>query len=105
MLAAGFDRGGEFQHVVIAETLRRLDGGEGGLAEGERAGLVDDNRVDGGEALQRRGIAHQHAGLRAAPGGDHDRDRRGQSERAWAGDDEHGHGRDQRISELRRGPE
>ena len=102
MLAAGFDRGGEFQHLVIADAFRRLDRGEGRLAEGEGAGLVDDDGVDGGEALQRRGIAHQHAGLRAAPGGDHDRDRRGKAERARAGDDQHGHGRHQRISELRR---
>ena len=45
------------------------------------------------------------AGLRAAAGRDHDRDRRGEAERAGAGDDQHAHRRDQRVGERRRRPE
>ena len=41
-------------------------------------------------------------GLRAAPGGRHDRDRRREAERAGAGDDQHRDRRDQRVGERRR---
>ena len=85
-----------------SKPVRRLDAGQRRLALGQRAGLVDDERIDRGEALERRGIAHQHAGLRAAPGRHHDRDRRGEPERAGAGDDQHAHRRHQRVGELRR---
>ena len=72
-----------------------------GLAFGERAGLVDDQRIDALHALERFGIADQHAGLRAAPDADHDRHRCRKPERAGAGDDQNADGRDQRISEAR----
>ena len=58
-------------------------------ALGQRAGLVDDQRVDMGEALQRLGVLDQHAGLRAAAGRRHDRHRRRQAQRAGTGDDQH----------------
>ena len=74
---------------VVLVAVERDDVGEDRLALGQRAGLVDDQRVDAGEALQRLGLADQHAGLRAAPGGDHDRHRRREPERAGAGDDQH----------------
>ena len=61
-------------------------------AFGQRAGLVDDQRIDLGEALQRLGVADQHAGLRAAPRRGHDRHRRRQPQRAGTGDDQHRHG-------------
>jgi hypothetical protein len=47
-------------------------------------------------AFQRLGVLDQDAGARALPGADHDRRRRRQAERARAGDDQHGHGVDQR---------
>ena len=75
-----------------------------GLAFGQRAGLVDDERVDLLEALQRLGVLDQHAGLRAAPDADHDRHRRGEPERAGAGDDQHRDGRDQGVGEARLRP-
>ena len=58
-------------------------------ALGQRAGLVDDERVDLLHALERLGVPDQHAGLRAAADADHDRHRRGEAERARTGDDEH----------------
>ena len=39
---------------------------------GERSGLVDHERVDFFEDLERFGIFHQHASERAASGADHD---------------------------------
>ena len=71
----------------------------GGLPFGQRAGLVDDQRLQAPRLLQRRRIADQHAHLRAAAGADHDRRRRRQAERAGAGDHQH---RD-RIDQRRRG--
>ena len=51
--------------------------------------------------LERLGVLDQHAGVRAAPGADHDRHRRGQPERARAGDDQHGDGVDERVGQPR----
>ncbi len=102
MLAASLQGGCKAQHLVGLEARRYLDPGQRRLAFGQRPGLVDDDGIDQSEPLERRGIAHQHAGMRAAPGGDHDGDRRGKPERAWAGDDEHADGGDERVSELRR---
>ena len=105
MLAAALDAGRKLQH------LRFIEAGRGGnrhhlrLAFGERAGLVDDKRVDLFHALQRFGVLDQHAGLRAAADADHDRHRRGEAQRARAGDDQHAYGRDQPIGEARFGAE
>ena len=77
------------------------DGRDGRPPFGQRAGLVDDERVDLLHALQRLGVLDQHAGLRAAADADHDRHRRREAERARAGDDEHGDGRDQAVGEAR----
>ena len=46
-----------------------------GRALGQRAGLVDDERVDLFQPLERLGVLDQHAGLGAAPDADHDRHR------------------------------
>ena len=53
--------------------------------------------------LERLGGADQHAGLGALAGGDHDRQRCGQPQRARAGDDQHRHRGDQRERERRVG--
>ncbi len=96
------DRGGDAQHLVLGEALGRHDGGDGGTALGERAGLVDDERVDLLKPLQRRGIADQHAGRRAPADADHDRHGRGEAEGAGAGDDQHRDRCDKGKGELRR---
>ena len=105
MLAASFEAGGEPQQCVRIEARRRADGGHARLAFGQRAGLVDDQRVDLLEPLQRLGVLDQHAGLRAAPDADHDRHGRGQPQGAGAGDDQHRHGGDQAEGEARLGTE
>ena len=71
-----------------------------GLALGQRAGLVDDQRVDLLQPLQRLGVLDQHAQPGAAADADHDRHRRGQAQRAGAGDDQHRHGGDQAVGEA-----
>ena len=55
--------------------------------------------------LQRLGVLHQHAGAGAAADADHDRHRRGEPERARAGDDQHRDGGDHRVAEARLGAE
>ena len=72
-----------------------------GLADGQRAGLVDHQRVDLLQPLQRLGVADQDAGRGAAADADHDRHRRGEPERAGAGDDQHRHRGHQRVGEAR----
>ena len=73
-------------------------------ALGQGSGLVDHQRVDLLHPLERLGVADQHAVLRTLADADHDGHRRGQAERTGAGDDEHGHGRDERVGEGRTRP-
>ncbi len=106
MLADRFETGGEPQQLVLRSrpappTERR----QRRLALGERAGLVDDQRVDLLQQLERLGVADQHAGLGAAARADHDGHRRREAERARARDDEHGDGVDERVREARLGPD
>ena len=77
---------------------------ERGLALGERAGLVDDQRVHLLHDLQRLGVLDQHAGLGAAADADHDRHRRGQAQGARAGDDQHRDRVDQGVGQRGVGP-
>ena len=80
MLAAAFEAGDEPQKSSSASKPgRRRDADELRLAFGQRAGLVDHKRVDLLHQFERFGIAHEHAGARAAAGADHDRHRRGQT--------------------------
>ena len=76
-----------------------------GLAFGERAGLVDDERVDLFHALQRLGVLDEHARLRAAPDADHDRHRRREPERAGTSDDQDRDGGDEPVGKARLGSE
>ena len=102
MLAAAFETGGKAQHLILVEPFGRLDRDHCGLALGERAGLVDDKRIDLLHALKRLGVLDQDTGLRAASDADHDRHRGGKAKRAGAGDDQHGDRRDQAIAHRRR---
>ena len=62
-------------------------------AGGDRAGLVEHDRVDRPRRLQRLVALDEHAQLRAAAGRGQQRGRGGQAERARAGDDQHGQSR------------
>ena len=61
------------------------------LSQGAR--LVDHDRIDHCEGLQRLGVLDQHANLRAASGGCGDGYGRSEAQSARTGDDEHGHRR------------
>ena len=63
-----------------------------GLAFGERAGFVEDHRVDASQALEAFAAFEEDAELRAAPDGDGKRGGNGESHGAGAGDDQHGDG-------------
>ena len=64
---------------------------------GDRAGLVEDDRVDRAGRLEDLRPPDQEAELSAAAGADHQRRGRGQAERARAGDDQHGDGGGERV--------
>ena len=85
----------KLQNFVVVEARRRHDRDHLGLALGQRARLVDHQRVDLLHVLQRFGILDQHTGRGTASDPDHDRHRRGQTKRAGAGDDQHADGGDQ----------
>ena len=67
---------------------------------GDGAGLVEYHHIHGGGAFQRLGVAVQHAVLRALAGGDCDRQRRGQTQRAWACDHQHADRTDDAVGVL-----
>ena len=87
----------------LVEARGGRDGGDGRLALGQRAGLVDDEGVDPLHPLERFRVPDKHAGLGAAADADHDRHRGGEAQCARAGDDEHGDGGDQPVGEARLG--
>ena len=66
MLAAAFDAGGQPQQLVFRDAFGRNDVDDFWFALGQRAGLVDHQRVDALEPLQRLRVADQDAGMRAA---------------------------------------
>ncbi len=69
MFGAAFDGGGQGQQVVAGRAglavrkgaVDRLDMGQGGLAFGQRAGLVEGEGLDMRQRLQRRAALDQHA--------------------------------------------
>ena len=94
-----------------APAARRLanpadgeDVGQGRVAGGDGAGLVQHDGVELVRGLQGLGRADQDAGLGALAGADHDRQGGGQAERARAGDDQHRDRGDQGEGERRRWP-
>ena len=98
VLTVGLGRRGDREHLVSVQVTDRFHGGDGGLALGEGAGLVEQHGVDGAHALEREPVLHQHPATGGALSGDghHQRDR--QAQRVRAGDDQHGDGaHDRRI--------
>ena len=78
------------------------DADQCGLALRQRAGLVDDERVDLAQHFDRLRVPEQDAHRRALAGRDHDRHRRRQAERTRTRDDQHGDGVDERVRHARR---
>ena len=88
------------EQLLLVEPPRRHDRREARLAFGERAGLVDDERVDllAASRAPRRSATRTPA-CAPRPIADHDRHRRRETERAGTGDDEHRDGVDQGVGE------
>ena len=103
MLAILFDGRRQSQQLVVGDVADRMDGDQLRPALGERAGLVDHQRVDLFELFERGCIFHEHAFARPAADADHDRHRRGQAQRTGTGDDQHRHRADERIRQPRIG--
>ena len=61
MLASALNGGSHAKHLVIRPSGRGLDGHEPRAPFGQRAGFIEDERVDAGEPLERFRIANQHA--------------------------------------------
>ncbi|MCY1301779.1 hypothetical protein D9M70_514120 [compost metagenome] len=101
MFACAFQGRSHSKQFVFVQTLRRGDRGHLRPALGERSRLVDHQRVDLFEALESLGVLDQHAEMGAAADPDHDRHRRGQTEGARAGDDQHRDRGDQSVREAR----
>ncbi len=91
VLAAAFERCCEPQETIRVKAIGRLDRNQLRLALSERARLVHDQRVHLAHQLDGLGILEQHAQGRALPGRHHDGHRRGQSQCARAGNDQHCH--------------
>ena len=87
MFARALDARREPQRLVGGDARRGFDCPEARPPFRQRAGLVDDERVDRLEPLERLGVADENAGARADADADHDRHRRRKSKRAGAGDD------------------
>ena len=101
VLAVLFERRGEFQDLVRSKSNGGNHVGQIRPAFGQRSGLIDNERVDFSESFECLGVFHEHTFPRAASHADHDRHRCGQSERARACNDQHGHRIDQGMGEFR----
>jgi hypothetical protein len=104
VLAALLHGGGELQHVVFGKIAVGGQLRQSGPALGERARLVDDDRVDLLHDLEHLCALDEHAVFGAAADAHHDRHRRGQPERARASHDQDGHRVDQGVDKTRLGP-
>ncbi len=104
MLAALLQPGGQTNHVPIAERRHKPDGDEHGLSLRERSRFIENDRVHLPQHFQGLSFFDQHTGRRTTPRAHHDRHRRRQAQRTRAGDDQHRHGIDQRIGQLRLRP-
>ena len=105
MLAALIEAGRQAQHFVLGKSRCRHGAVKSRFAFRQRAGLVHDQRVHLAEVLDCRRVSEQHTLRRCLAGGDHDGHRRGQTQRARAGNDEHRHGIDQAEHPARLRPE
>ncbi len=96
MLTVGFDCCGH-RHQAVGVSIDCRSVGHCVLARGEGSGLVEQHRVDLAHPLQSKTVLHEDAvsgSYRRRQGNDK---RDGEPQRMRAGDDQHGHGPDQRL--------
>ena len=80
MLARLLDGGGQTQQFLLRKTVGCRRFGQPGAAFGQRAGLIDDERVDPLHDFQGFRVFHQDSLLSPPADSDHDRHRRGQAQ-------------------------
>src|ERR671914_21208 len=86
--------------LVAAELAARDYVGERGLAHGQGAGLVERDRVERSDALERGRVLDQDAVASADPGADRHRGRRREAEGVRAGDHDRADRKRQRTDEV-----
>jgi hypothetical protein len=102
MAARLLQRGRQAQHLVPRRAVRRHHRGERRLALGERAGLVEGDHRDACATSSASASLMRMPWRAATPGAGHDGRRRGQPQRAGAGDDQHRHRVDERLFPVTR---
>ena len=94
--APGLSSASQAEQFVLGDTCSDKNVGDARLAFGQRASLVEDDRLDLGGLLQRHRLLEQHAAFGGHVGGDHHGRGRCQAERIGAGDHHGGDGKRQR---------
>ena len=97
MLTVGLGGGGQGEDLFGIQAAGRLHAGDGGLALGQGAGLVEEHRVDLAHGLQGEAVLDQDAAAGGALGGDGHDQRDRQTQRMGAGDDEDSDGANDRV--------
>ena len=97
VLAVGLRRGGEGEDLVGIQVADRFDGGDGGFTLRERAGLVEQDGVDGAHALQGEAVLHEDAAAGGALGRDRHDERDREAQRMRARDHQDRDGADDRV--------
>jgi hypothetical protein len=99
------ERGGQRQHFLRVATVEGADVRQGGLAKRQRAGLVEQHRVDVGQARERIGAEYQHAATCQGIVCRRQRRRHRQRQGAGAGGNQHGERHRERAVAVARPPE
>ncbi len=103
MFRTNFKRCGQLQDFVFVKSVVWHHGHQLGFALCQRAGFINDQRVNLGENLQRLGVLDQNTGLCTATGGRHDGHWRGKTKGAGASNDQDRNGRYKGVGQRRIG--
>ena len=104
MFAAAFRGARQVQQRADRDAFHRDHGVHAWAAQGQRPGLVEDDRIDAMGDLECLPAADEDAALGAPAGPNHDRGGRGQTHGARTGDHEHRDRRHQAMRQARFGP-
>ena len=104
MFTAALHASHERQQFLLSHTIQRHNVDQFRLAFGKGPGLIHNQRVNLFHGLKRFSIFDQDSSRGATPCPDHDRHGRSQPQRAWAGDNQHRHRRNQGMRHARCGP-
>ena len=99
MLAPPLHGGGEAQHFIHRKTFSGTYRPQFGHARGDGPGLIQNHGIDGGGKFEDVAALDEQTAQCTAAGAGHDGGRRRKSHGARAGDDEHGHRVQQRVTD------